>query len=167
MRMQFYDRYEAGEFLAEQLTVYANKPNVIVLALTSGGAAVAFKIARRLHLPLELLEEGAPDFSPPEIKGQTIILVDDGIARDQAMRAAIKDLRTAGARRIVVAAPVIAAAIYDRIREAADDVATLIVPEEPYAIGQFYGDFSEVTGSELRNILRHAARAPRDPAIAA
>ncbi|MGZ4975458.1 MAG: hypothetical protein ACXWDN_22085, partial [Limisphaerales bacterium] len=71
MRMQFYDRYEAGEFLAEQLTVYANKPNVIVLALTSGGAAVALNVARRLHLPLTLLEEAEPDFSPPRIKGQT------------------------------------------------------------------------------------------------
>jgi putative phosphoribosyl transferase len=54
MRTQFRDRYEAGEFLAEQLTSYANKPNVIVLALPRGGVPVAARVARRLNAPLDV-----------------------------------------------------------------------------------------------------------------
>ena len=37
MKTKFRDRTEAGELLAEQLTEYANKPNVLVLALPRGG----------------------------------------------------------------------------------------------------------------------------------
>jgi putative phosphoribosyl transferase len=54
MRTQFRNRYEAGEFLAEQLTTYANKPNVIVLALPRGGMPVGAQVARRLNAPLDV-----------------------------------------------------------------------------------------------------------------
>jgi putative phosphoribosyl transferase len=54
MRTQFRNRYEAGEFLAEQLTTYANKPNVIVLALPRGGVPVGAQVARRLNAPLDV-----------------------------------------------------------------------------------------------------------------
>jgi Predicted phosphoribosyltransferases len=46
MRTQFRDRTEAGELLAEQLAAYANKPDVIVLALPRGGVPVAHKWRR-------------------------------------------------------------------------------------------------------------------------
>ncbi|HAK07641.1 MAG TPA: phosphoribosyl transferase [Spartobacteria bacterium] len=54
MRTQFRNRYEAGEFLAEQLTTYANKPNVIVFALPRGGVPVGAQVARRLNAPLDV-----------------------------------------------------------------------------------------------------------------
>jgi predicted phosphoribosyltransferase len=54
MRTQFQDRYEAGEFLAAQLTAYANRPDVIVLALPRGGVPVAAGVARRLNAPLDV-----------------------------------------------------------------------------------------------------------------
>ena len=54
MRTQFRDRSEAGEFLAEQLTAYANKPNVIVLALPRGGVPVGAQVARKLDAPLDV-----------------------------------------------------------------------------------------------------------------
>lgn len=54
METKFRDRTEAGELLAEQLTEYANKPNVLVLALPRGGVPVAAQVARKLNAPLDV-----------------------------------------------------------------------------------------------------------------
>lgn len=53
--MQFRDRTEAGEMLAGKLTKYANRPNLIVLALPRGGVPVAYVVAQRLSAPLDVL----------------------------------------------------------------------------------------------------------------
>jgi putative phosphoribosyl transferase len=55
MKTQFRDRVEAGEFLAKKLVKYANRSDVIVLALPRGGVPVASVVARRLHAPLDVL----------------------------------------------------------------------------------------------------------------
>ena len=54
MRTQFRDRTEAGELLAEQLVAYANKPDVIVLALPRGGVPVGAQVAKKLNVPLDV-----------------------------------------------------------------------------------------------------------------
>jgi len=55
MNKQFQDRLAAGRFLAEKLILYAGRPDVVVVALTAGGAPVAFEVARALDAPLEAL----------------------------------------------------------------------------------------------------------------
>ena len=52
--MFFRDRPEAGRELAELLTEYRDRPDVIVLGLPRGGVPVAFEVARALHLPLDV-----------------------------------------------------------------------------------------------------------------
>ena len=52
---QFRDRTEAGQVLATKLAAYANRPDVVVLALPRGGVPVAFEIARALHAPLDVI----------------------------------------------------------------------------------------------------------------
>jgi putative phosphoribosyl transferase len=62
--MRFLDRVEAGRMLAGKLRAYANRPDVIVLALPSGGVPVAFEVARALKVPLDVLivrKLGVPD----------------------------------------------------------------------------------------------------------
>ncbi|WP_040916424.1 phosphoribosyltransferase [Legionella tunisiensis] len=51
---KFNDRYEAGKIIAAQLKEYANKPDVIVLALPRGGVPVGYEIAKALTLPLDV-----------------------------------------------------------------------------------------------------------------
>src|SRR3979490_1622395 len=51
----FRDRREAGGLLAEKLAVFANRPDVIVLALPRGGVPVGYEVARALGAPLDVL----------------------------------------------------------------------------------------------------------------
>ena len=54
MRTQFFNRTEAGQFLAENLSGYANRDDVLVLALPRGGVPVAAEVAKRLNAPLDV-----------------------------------------------------------------------------------------------------------------
>jgi putative phosphoribosyl transferase len=52
--MLFRDRLDAGRQLAQKLMDYADRPDVLVLALPRGGVPVAFEVARALHAPLDV-----------------------------------------------------------------------------------------------------------------
>lgn len=54
MTVRLQNRTEAGQLLALRLTTYTNCPNGLVLALPRGGVPVAFEIASKLHLPLDV-----------------------------------------------------------------------------------------------------------------
>ena len=50
----FLDRPDAGRQLAQKLSHYAGRDDVIVLALPRGGVPVAFEVARRIGVPLDV-----------------------------------------------------------------------------------------------------------------
>jgi putative phosphoribosyl transferase len=54
MRSRFRDRHDAGRRLATELRVYANRPDVLVLALPRGGVPVGFEVAMALNVPLDV-----------------------------------------------------------------------------------------------------------------
>src|SRR4051812_13675778 len=54
MEKTFRDRVDAGRQLAESLSAYANRDHVIVLGLPRGGVPVAYEVAKRLHVPLDV-----------------------------------------------------------------------------------------------------------------
>jgi len=105
------------------------------------------------------------DLPPPDVKGKTAILVDDGVATGSTMLAAVAALRQLNAARIVVAAPVIAGPTYYQMRRAADDVAVIMVPENFDGVGQWYEDFSQTTDDEVRQLLANAGARSRGESI--
>lgn len=54
MKTQFLNRTEAGQLLAENLAAYANRQDVLVLALPRGGVPVAAEVAKALNVPLDV-----------------------------------------------------------------------------------------------------------------
>src|SRR5881398_2425360 len=62
--MLFRNRTDAGRQLAAKLAEYADRPDVLVLALPRGGVPVAYEVARALHAPLDVFlvrKLGVPD----------------------------------------------------------------------------------------------------------
>src|SRR5213596_3994879 len=65
MEHAFPNRAEAGRLLAEKLVKYAGRDNVIVLGLPRGGVPVAYEVAQRLKVPLDVFivrKLGVPGF---------------------------------------------------------------------------------------------------------
>ncbi|MBD3881318.1 phosphoribosyltransferase [Phormidium tenue FACHB-886] len=54
MQIRFRDRQDAGQQLAAKLSQYANRLDVLVLALPRGGVPVAYEIAQELKVPLDI-----------------------------------------------------------------------------------------------------------------
>ena len=208
----FRDRRHAGRVLAQSLSRYAGRHDVIVLALPRGGVPVAFEVAAALRAPLDVFvvrklgvpghEEyamgaiasggvrvlndemvhsiGLPEAAvervlraaqfelerrerlyrdarpPPEVRGRTAIVVDDGLATGSTMRAAVAALRLQRPARIVVAVPTAAADTCELLRREADEVVCSSTPEPYRAVGLWYEDFSQTSDEDVRELLERA-----------
>jgi putative phosphoribosyl transferase len=97
------------------------------------------------------------DRPPPEVRGRTVILVDDGLATGATMRAAIAALKQQGPAHIVVAVPTAAPQTCESMRREVDDVVCAITPEPFYAVGLWYDDFAQTTDDEVRALLERAS----------
>jgi putative phosphoribosyl transferase len=93
------------------------------------------------------------DRPEPEVQGKNVILIDDGLATGSTMRAAVKALREQDPARIVVAVPVSAAQTCDEYRMGVDEIICAQTPEPFMGVGMWYGDFSQTTDEEVREIL--------------
>jgi predicted phosphoribosyltransferase len=96
--------------------------------------------------------------APLAVKGQTVILVDDGIATGASMEVAIMAVRRMMPARIIVATPVAPVSTCRRLSSQVDDVVCLHVPVSFSAIGEFYEDFSQVSDEEVKDLLRRDTR---------
>ncbi len=95
----------------------------------------------------------------PDLKGLTVIIVDDGIATGATMQDAIKSIRKSGAKKIVMAVPVAAADSFATIQEKVDDAICLHVDEDLGAIGYFYRIFGQTEDDEVIKLLEEARHA--------
>jgi len=210
--MIYRNRSDAGKYLAARLVKYANRDDVLVLALPRGGVPVGFEVAKQLHVPLDIFlvrklglpgheelamgaistggvrvlnedvvdylqipegvidaiaaielrelerREGAyrGDRPEPDVRGKTIILVDDGLATGSTMRAAAVALRQQNPARIVIAVPVSAPQTCDEYRMGVDEIVCASTPEPFRGVGQWYRDFSQTTDDEVRELLEKA-----------
>jgi len=88
-----------------------------------------------------------------DLRDRTAIVVDDGIATGGSIRAALRGIRRAHPRRIVLAVPVAPAETINELRSEADDIVCLGTPPFFYAIGQFYRDFHQLRDDEVIGLL--------------
>ena len=129
----------------------------VVRALGIPGAAID-AVAAREGEELERRERAYRQGRPPaEVRGRTVVLVDDGLATGSTMRAAVAALRLQGPARLVAAVPVGAAESCQALRGEADDVVCAVVPEPFYAVGLWYRDFAQTPDDEVRALLARAA----------
>jgi predicted phosphoribosyltransferase len=112
---------------------------------------VAAREQRELARREQLYRGGCPPF---DAKGRTVIIVDDGIATGSTIRAAAKGLRKMGPARIIIAVPVAPASTVRQLEQEVDEVVCLTTPNPFFAIGESYGDFSQVGDDEVRALLR-------------
>lgn len=96
------------------------------------------------------------DRLPLQVRGRTIILVDDGAATGASMDAAVRATKKLGARRIVVALPVASADALFMLRAAADEVACILTPAVFQSVGEWYERFEQTSDTEVSTLLARA-----------
>ena len=94
--------------------------------------AVAAREQQELARRERLYRDGRP---PPDVRGRTVILVDDGLATGATMHAAIEALRQLQPARIVVAVPTASPEVCEEMKAEVDDVICAITPEPFQAVG--------------------------------
>jgi putative phosphoribosyl transferase len=118
---------------------------------------------RELRRRVERYRDGR---APVDVRGRTVIVVDDGLATGLTDLAAVRALRARGAGRIVVAVPVGARESVALLGEEADEVVCHMMPRDLLGVGHWYGDFAPVSDEEVLELLsaaseRTAAAEPR------
>jgi predicted phosphoribosyltransferase len=98
---------------------------------------------------------------PPDLKGKTVILVDDGLATGSSMRAAALAVRKYDPAKIVVAVPVASEQTCNEFRDVVDDVICVITPDLFRAVGMWYDDFSQTSDDEVRELLSEGVKVSR------
>lgn len=93
-----------------------------------------------------------------DLKNKTVILVDDGIATGATMRAAIVSARAKGAKKVIVAAPVVATDTLKTLQKEADEVIYLDAPIYFGAVGAFYENFEQVEDGEVISLLNQRGK---------
>jgi putative phosphoribosyl transferase len=90
----------------------------------------------------------------PDIKGKTVIVVDDGLASGYTMIAAIRALKKYGTKKVIVAVPVSPSSAIEKVRRESVDVVCLHEqPEGPFAVASYYDDFSDLSDEEVISLL--------------
>lgn len=143
--------------------VYVRGPDGLteedLAAAVEEAKAKAALLDRRLHA-----EE-----PPLDLRGKTVLVVDDGLATGATMIAALRWARAAGgAARVVAAVPVAATASLGLLRPEADEVVCLHALEPFFAVGVWYESFAQVDDGEVIRLVgqnrREHARAAASPA---
>ncbi len=95
-----------------------------------------------------------------DLHGKVAVVVDDGVATGGTAVAALRWARAHDAKRVVLAVPVAPAEGVRRLRAEADDVIALIAPAHFFAVGQWFGDFPQVSDEQVVRLLAEARGSP-------
>src|SRR5919106_596205 len=88
MEGRFQNREQAGRTVAQRLSAYASRDDVVVLALPRGGLPVAFEIASELKAPLDVFVvrklgvPGQEELAMGAIASGDVRVINDDVVRD-------------------------------------------------------------------------------------
>lgn len=105
------------------------------------------EIKRRLEI-----YRGSSD--QPEYAGRQLVVVDDGVATGYTMQAALRSARNFQPRELILAIPVAPREVMEKLEKEVDRAVCLVVPEDFYAVGQFYQRFEQTEDCEVVQILK-------------
>lgn len=91
---------------------------------------------------------------PLVLQGETVIVVDDGIATGLTAKAALRSVQKHKPESLILAVPVTTMEAAAELRKDIDELICLLVPEVFYAVGQFYKNFSQTTDEEVAAALK-------------
>lgn len=96
--------------------------------------------------------------SAVDVRGRTVIIVDDGMATGSTMRAAVRALRQQNAEKIIVAVPVGARETCESFANEVDTMCVCAITPEPFdGVGLWYRDFEQTSDDEVRQLLTRVA----------
>ena len=96
-----------------------------------------------------------------DLKGRTVILVDDGLATGATLRAAARVVRSKQPRRLIAAVPIASQSGAKELQAEVDELVALVTPEEFKSVSASYTSYAPVTDDEVLALLgRPARRAP-------
>jgi putative phosphoribosyl transferase len=98
----------------------------------------------------------------PNLKNQTVILVDDGVATGATMLVVVKAMRQAQAHQVIVAIPVASDDALEMIEEVADEVYCIYHQENFGGVGFYYRNFSQTEDGEVIKLLEKANKQIRE-----
>jgi putative phosphoribosyl transferase len=91
--------------------------------------------------------------APADLRGKTILLIDNGVRTGGTVRAAVRALRTLGPARVVAAAPVASEASRAILHAAADEVVCPAWVETFGHVGMWYDDFAVPHVEQIHGML--------------
>ena len=139
--------------LNDDVVEYLQIPNSVI-------GAVAAMEEEEVERRERLYRDGRP---APDMRGRTVILVDDGVATGSTMRAAVLALRQRGPARIIVAVPVSPPSTCREFFREADDCVCVLRPAMLDGVGRWYADFTQTTDREVQALLKRAPPLPGQP----
>jgi len=98
------------------------------------------------------------DRPAPDLRGRTVVLVDDGLATGSTMVVAARYVRSLKPSQLIIAVPIASVQACQRVRTEADSCVCLATPEHFVAVGEWYSDFRQVGDSEVQHLLEQASR---------
>ena len=88
-----------------------------------------------------------------DLKGKTVIIVDDGTATGATAIAAAREVWNNEPKRVVIALPVAPKDTLHKLEKEADEVIVLETPTDFFSVGQFYENFPQISDKEVISLL--------------
>ena len=160
-----------GVFVVRKLGVPGHEELAMGAIATGGVRVLNPDVLRMLDIPPEVVDAVAArerrelerrehayrdDRPPPDVRGKTVILIDDGLATGATMRAAVAALRAQGPARIVVVVPVGSPDTCAELDREVDEIICAETPEPFYGVGWWYEHFDQTTDAEVHELLARA-----------